>query len=314
MDFSQLLNNWYVFLSGLNSALSEPIRALSNGIGIPVLSALLFGILGTTAPCQLSTNFGALAFLARNPAERSATLRATLAYVAAKMIVYTAIGAIILTLGQGLVNAAGPLMEWARKLIGPAMIVMGLAVLGVIRLRFQLGQRLAHGLEQRVKLADSPVGKREIKPRAALAPITRAALAGAGAGATGVVPFRSGTGASEAVAAKVGNIGSHAPSARSGFLLGAAFSLAFCPTLALLFFGVTMTLAARSAGGVAFPAFFAAGTSLPLLILVGFTLTGAGAVKRVRQGMRRANKPLRWIAGLALLLLGLHDTVIYWFL
>jgi hypothetical protein len=43
------------------------------------------------------------------------------------------------------------------------------------------------------------------------------------------------------------------------YLLGLAFSLAFCPTLFWLFFGLTVPLALRSAGGWSFPGLLAAG-------------------------------------------------------
>src|SRR2546425_6154835 len=112
MDWNDLFNKWYMFLSSLNSALSLPMRDLSNGLGIPLVSAFLFGLLGTTAPCQLTTNFGALAFLTRQPADRGATFRAALAYIAAKVLVYTILGFIVLTLGQGLIKALLPYMEW----------------------------------------------------------------------------------------------------------------------------------------------------------------------------------------------------------
>src|SRR5437867_4409609 len=155
MDWNDLFNKWYMFLSSLNSALALPMRDLSNDLGIPLVSAFLFGLLGATAPCQLSTNFGALAFLTRQPADRAATFRATLAYMAAKMLVYTILGLVVLTLGQSLINALLPYMEWVRKLIGPLMIVLGLALLGVFRFRFQVGQGLARRFEQEASSVDA---------------------------------------------------------------------------------------------------------------------------------------------------------------
>ncbi len=319
MDWNDLFNKWYMWLSSLNSVLSMPIRDLSDGLGIPLVSAFLFGLLGTTAPCQLTTNFGALAFLTRHPAERGATLRATLAYMSAKLLVYTVLGLVVLTLGKQLINAFLPYMEWVRKFVGPFMIVLGLALLGVLKMRFQVGQRLARRLEgaatsmdvrdrhPRSAPAQTPVSMRLVS-QPSLAPASALAGGMSEAGASSAASGMAGAPAASRLAAP------SAPSLRSSFLLGLGFSLAFCPTLFLLFFGITMTLAARSAGGFAFPAFFALGATLPLLLLVAVTLTGAGAAKSVRRGLRRANKPLRWVGGAALILLGLHDTFIYWFL
>lgn len=304
IDLNDLFLQWYAWLSSLNAALAEPIRTLSAGLGIPILSAFLFGVLGTTAPCQLSTNFGALAFLTRQPADRGATLRATLAYIAAKMLVYTIVGVVVLTAGQQLSTAFVPYIEWARKIIGPLMIVLGLAVLGVIRLRWQVGQRLATRLERQAAVGLG-AGERvplslRLVPRRTFAPA--GAFAGAGVTSSGGAPLET------------ANAGPAAPGVRSSFLLGLAFSCAFCPTLFLLFFGVTMTLAARTAEGVALPAVFALGTALPLALFVGLALVSANAAQQFLRGVRRANRPLRWVGGALLIALGLHDTFIYWVL
>ena len=315
MDWNALFNQWYAWLSSLNSALSLPIRDLSDGLGIPLVSAFLFGLLGTTAPCQLTTNFGALAFLTRQPADRGGTVRATVAYMAAKMLVYTLLGLVVLTLGQGLINAFLPVLEWARKLVGPAMIVLGLAVLGVFNVWTQAGQKLASRLESHASSLDAQErAQSQSQTAAPLRLVPQQSLAPASALVeTGVPPSAPVNTAGSPSAMAVGPAPS-APSVRSSFLLGLGFSLAFCPTLFLLFFIVTMTLAARSAGGFAFPAVFALGATLPLLILVGITLSGANAARQLRLGMRRANRPLRWLGAAVLILLGLHDTFVYWFL
>lgn len=101
---------------------------------------------------------------------------------------------------------------------------------------------------------------------------------------------------------------------RGAYLLGVAFSFAFCPTLFWLFFGLAIPLALRSAGGWAFPGVFALGSSLPLLALAGIVSVGLGTADRLVGGVRRVDRPLRIVAGMVLLLAGLHDTLVYWLL
>ncbi len=97
------------------------------------------------------------------------------------------------------------------------------------------------------------------------------------------------------------------------FALGSAFGLAFCPTLFLLFFGLMLPTAVASSTGVLFPALFALGTGVPLLLMLA--LIGAVGPKRaVMGGMRRTNRVLSLIAGIVLVLTGLYDTVVYWFM
>jgi cytochrome c-type biogenesis protein len=95
--------------------------------------------------------------------------------------------------------------------------------------------------------------------------------------------------------------------------LGAAFGLAFCPTLFLLFFGLMLPTAVASSTGVLFPLLFALGTGVPLLLT--FALIGPVCPERkVAGGMRRANRALSLVAGIMLMLTGLYDTIMYWFI
>src|SRR5207244_4516732 len=81
--------------------------------------------------------------------------------------------------------------------------------------------------------------------------------------------------------------------ASGAFVLGTAFSLAFCPTLFLLFFGLTIPLALASPVGVLYPGLFAVGTALPLLLLAGVITAGVGAVQGIVAGAGRVDAWLR---------------------
>lgn len=100
---------------------------------------------------------------------------------------------------------------------------------------------------------------------------------------------------------------------RGAFVLGMAFALAFCPTLFLLFFGLTIPLALASAGGLVFPALFALGTAAPLLVLLALLGLGLGGTARVSNTMQRAQPILTQLAGFVLVATGLNDTIVYWF-
>jgi cytochrome c biogenesis protein CcdA len=253
MNFAALANQWYSILSTLSAAVSEPLAELDARIGLPLVSALLFGLLGATSPCQLTTNAGALAYAARGAGRRSAVARSALAYLLGKVLVYTLVGTAVILAGRQLAQNSIPIIVVARKVLGPLMIVLGLYLLGLIRLHFSLGQGLADRLEAR---------------------------AGPGAG--------------------------------GAFLLGIAFSFAFCPTLFLLFFGLTIPLALRSPVGLVYPGVFALGTTLPLLGLASLLTLGVGATGGYVQGARRLDTWLRPAAGVVLILAGLNDTIIYW--
>jgi hypothetical protein len=94
--------------------------------------------------------------------------------------------------------------------------------------------------------------------------------------------------------------------------LGTAFSFAFCPTLFLLFFGLTIPMALASPVGAAYPGLFAVGTSLPLLVLAAAVTSGIGTMRRAAVSAQRVASWLRLATAVVLLLAGLNDTLTYW--
>jgi len=99
----------------------------------------------------------------------------------------------------------------------------------------------------------------------------------------------------------------------SAFLLGVAFSFAFCPTLALLFFGYVVPMAVASQAGPLYPAAFALGTTFPLLLTVAVVAAGSNAAT-LEPRLASWEPRLRKAAGGIFLLAGLNDTVLYWLL
>jgi cytochrome c biogenesis protein CcdA len=252
---TELILAWYGWLSRLGQGPVFLIDAWVDRFNVPMMSALVFGLIGATAPCQLTTNLSALAFSARQSG-RARPLAMAVAYVLGKVVVYSVVGGLVVLLGVRLQAASIPVVVAARKALGPLMLLAGLGMLGAIRLRGAVGQRRSRRL--------------------------RATL-----------PTEGGVAA---------------------FLLGMAFSFAFCPTLFWLFFGLTVPLALQSLAGWTFPALFAVGTGLPLLGLAGVVALSLGAVETMAGRIGAVHRVLGRVAGVVFLLAGLHDTLVYWWL
>jgi cytochrome c-type biogenesis protein len=141
----ELVLAWYAWLSRLAQPLIAALDGWIAAVPIPGLSAVLFGLIGATSPCQLTTNLSALALSARQP-QPGDVVRSALAYAAGKVAVYTLVGGAVIVLGLELQAASIPVVVVARKLLGPLMLGVGLLLMGVVRLRVEFGHRLSHRL------------------------------------------------------------------------------------------------------------------------------------------------------------------------
>jgi cytochrome c-type biogenesis protein len=93
------------------------------------VGALWLGLLTAISPCPLASNLAALSFLGRD-ARPAYALVGGLLYAAGRALAYVTVGAL---LGWGLMSAPGlsrGLQSWLSPLLGPLMVVVGLALLG----------------------------------------------------------------------------------------------------------------------------------------------------------------------------------------
>ena len=248
-----IMRQWYIFLSQLSATLGEPLNQVADQINFPLVSAVLFGLIGATAPCQLTTNLSAIAYVSRRLGEGRAWVEAV-TYTLGKVLVYTAVGGAVIGLGLHIEASTVPVVVVARKLLGPLLIVIGLVFLGLVKLRVSFGQRLTETIRRRV----------------------------AARGAWGA------------------------------FLMGIVFSFAFCPTLFLLFFGLTIPLGVRSGAGLLVPGLFAVGTALPLLAYAALVAAGSGLAGAYARRLAGGHTVVRRIAGAVFILAGINDTLTYW--
>ncbi|WP_217587667.1 sulfite exporter TauE/SafE family protein [Lentibacillus saliphilus] len=95
------------------------------------------------------------------------------------------------------------------------------------------------------------------------------------------------------------------------FLLGFTITLAFCPTMFMLFMFTLMPVVIVSPYGAVLPAIFGIGTSLPLLIVI-FLIWYFGASGVILKRSRKVGAIVQRVAGVVLILIGVLDTMTYW--
>ncbi|XJZ25804.1 sulfite exporter TauE/SafE family protein [Bacillota bacterium Lsc_1132] len=95
------------------------------------------------------------------------------------------------------------------------------------------------------------------------------------------------------------------------FMMGITFSIAFCPTMFVLFFLTLMPIVLSSSYGMILPTIFAIGTSFPLLIFM-FIIWYLGMDGALMKKSRKIGAVVQKTAGVLLLLVGILDTITYW--
>lgn len=139
---TDLILQWYIFISKISYAFYGPINGWIDALQIPVLSALLFGLLGSLSPCQMTGNLSAASYAVQRPGEPGFIVQSGLFFTIGKMLAYAIFGTLAFALGSALEVKSLPFIIFYRKLLGPAFILAGLYFLGVLRLRFHLGGRI----------------------------------------------------------------------------------------------------------------------------------------------------------------------------
>jgi cytochrome c-type biogenesis protein len=241
----------YNLLSQLSALLSRPLANMAYGLeSWPILFALLLGLVGALAPCQLTGNISAVTLYGNRSIQQKIAWKDVVFFTFGKIVAFTLLGIMVWLLGKGVEQNLTAYFPWLRKLMGPLLIIVGIFMLGFIKLKGTLNLFRS---------------KKQYRHQN---------------------PFGS-------------------------FMLGFSFSLAFCPTMFVLFFVTLMPIVLSSPFGFILPSIFALGTAIPLLIVI-FIIWYLGASGAVLKKSRKAGLIIQRVSGVLIILLGFFDTLTYW--
>ena len=120
-----------------------------------LLSALWLGILTSISPCPLATNIAAVSFLSKRINHPKTVFISGLAYTFGRMLTYAVLGAAIIMSLVSVPVIANFFQEYMNKILGPLLIIVGLFLLGVIKINIS---GLAISQEKQQSLVDSGIG------------------------------------------------------------------------------------------------------------------------------------------------------------
>ena len=116
---------------------------------IEAVSAVWLGVLTSISPCPLATNIVAVSFLGRRVDNPRMVFSGGLLYALGKAVAYVTLGALLLAGLMSAPGASGFLQRQMNRILGPLLIIVGLFLLGVLRVRLPGSGRLGHRLHKR---------------------------------------------------------------------------------------------------------------------------------------------------------------------
>jgi sulfite exporter TauE/SafE len=124
----------------------EFLTTLLENSSMPWLTALLLGLMTAISPCPLATNITAVGYISKDIENRNRVFVNGLLYTLGRAISYTVL-ALIIYLGADQLKFSGFFQRYGEKVLGPLLIIIGLLMLDVIKIKFPGVSRLTSKME-----------------------------------------------------------------------------------------------------------------------------------------------------------------------
>ncbi|MFD2444381.1 sulfite exporter TauE/SafE family protein [Bacillus sp. CGMCC 1.16607] len=129
----------YEYLNQISNILTQPILNIARSMeGLPILFAFLLGIVGALAPCQFTGNLGAVTVYGNKSIQKQIAWAEILFFISGKIVVFSLFGFIMWMLGSEVKSSFIIYFPWFRKIVGPILVVVGLFMMGIIKINISL--------------------------------------------------------------------------------------------------------------------------------------------------------------------------------
>lgn len=114
--------------------MEEILNRLLENSSLPFLSAFVLGLMTAISPCPLATNITAIGFIGKDIENRKRVFINGFVYTLGRAITYTFI-AVVIFLGADKLSMSGIFQKYGEKIIGPLLIVIGLFMLDILKIK-----------------------------------------------------------------------------------------------------------------------------------------------------------------------------------
>lgn len=130
--------------------MEEFLTNLYSNSSIPFISAIVLGLLTAISPCPMATNITAIGYIGKDLTNRNRVFYNGLIYTLGRTVSYSVL-AFILYFGADQLRISGFFQQYGEKIIGPLLIVIGIFMLGIIRINFPAFSKLSERFQNRSK-------------------------------------------------------------------------------------------------------------------------------------------------------------------
>ena len=126
----------------------ELLQSILDNSQYAVLTAFILGLMTAISPCPLATNISAIGFISRDLVDRRKVFLNGLVYTLGRVLSYTGL-AVIIYLGASKMDVAKIFQGWGEKLLGPFLIIIGLLMLDIVKIKFPGFSRLSEKIGEK---------------------------------------------------------------------------------------------------------------------------------------------------------------------
>ena len=128
----------------------EVLQNLLENSQFPILTAFLLGLMTAISPCPLATNITAIGFISKDIEDRKKVFINGLVYTLGRAISYTLLG-LLFFFSVGQFELSGFFQTWGEKILGPLLIIIGLFMMGWLKLSIPGMGSMAEKMEEKSK-------------------------------------------------------------------------------------------------------------------------------------------------------------------
>ena len=132
--------------------MEEFLNNLYSNTSAPIVSALVLGLLTAISPCPMATNITAIGYIGKDLGNRNRVFYNGLISTLGRTASYTIL-ALALFLGADQLKISGLFQQYGEKIIGPLLLLIGIIMLGIIRINFPAFNTLTERIQRRKRFS-----------------------------------------------------------------------------------------------------------------------------------------------------------------